>query len=134
MREEQPMPGNESAKGDRGPEDLGPLEVLTPDGSPLGRTTMWLRLEDAGQVLVAIPSLRLSQEAAIRLAGGHGLGTVFQGCRLKTLTWEADATFVAGLFEMWRTGQPCIRDVGIVLGADVDIGRALQRMKRLLDG
>jgi hypothetical protein len=94
---------------------------------------MWLRLEEGGQVLIAVPSLRLSQEATIRLSGGHGLNTVFQGCRLKTSAWEAEATLVAGLFEMWRTGQPCLRDVGIVLGLDVDIGRALQRMKRLLD-
>jgi hypothetical protein len=126
------MSSDESAEAAGSTEDFGPLEVLSPDGSLLGRTTMWFRLEELGQVLIAAPSLRLSQEACIRLSGGHGLSTVFRDCRLKSSTWEADATFVAGLFEMWRTGQPCIRDVGIVLGKSADIGKALQRMKRLL--
>lgn len=125
------MPSDEQAEGAATP-GQGSLVVLSVLG-PIAKATIWIKGIHAGQRLVVVPVLRVEQGASLMIAGGVGLGLVFNECRLVTPEWEEVAGFIGGSWMLWKTGKAELHGAGFVLGATkFDIEHAVRGVKKLL--
>lgn len=125
------MPSDEQAEATARPRP-GTLVVLSALG-PIAKATVWLKDTYNGQRIIAVPALRVEHEASLMIAGGLGLGLVFNECRLVTDEWEEVAGFVGGSWMLWKTGKAELHDAGFVLGATkFDIEHAVRGVRKLL--
>ncbi len=124
------MQSDEQAEGSR--RGSGTLGVLSSLGQ-IAKATTWITATVHGQRLIAIPTLRVEHEPALMIAGGMGLGLVFNECRLVTPDWEDIAGFVGGSWMLWKLGKSELHGAGFVLGTTkFDIEHAVRGIKNLL--
>jgi len=125
-------------RGDNGSPDSsaqgpGALVVLSPEHGQIAKATTWLVQEHEGQRLVAIPQLRVEQQASLRIITGTGLSQIFKDCTLKTAEWEEEAGFVGGSWQLWRRSMPDLAKSGFVLGTqNFNIERAVRGLSIML--
>jgi len=131
MREEQPVPGDESPEAST-PQEHGTLVVLNPDGERIATATLWMRSTFEDQIIIAVPWLRVEQNSSLRIATGAGLNEVFHNCTLETTGWAREAIFVGGTWMLWRSGAPLLTESGFVIGSTMDIARAVRGLRKLL--
>lgn len=115
MREVEQMHGGKPPEGSA-PEVSGSLVVLSDKLGPIARAQTWLRAEIDGQLLIAVPKLRVEHIPAMMISGGMGLGALFSNIKLRTNDWEDTAGFVGGAWTMWRLGTSELHGVGFVRG------------------
>jgi len=113
-------------------EGQGPLGVLNREGELVGTSSQCAWKTAGGQVLVAVPTLRLEMDFLMKLAGGHTWAALLEGCQVTLEGVSYPATFIAGQLKLWVTGSPELKGAGFVLGEVSNLSEAIQGLRKLL--